>query len=125
MPRGSNLTPEFNRRVGLLGGRPKGVLNKKTIEKIKTKEAMEAIIREKAGLIIEDLFKGSSQLKTEASKELLERGFGKVPQGVNLQAVTFSLKDLADYRKSLAENPQDVLQVPNKTIENPEEKKPT
>lgn len=100
-----HFTPELAREVGRLGGRPKGVLDKKTIEKIKTKEAIEKIIREKAGVIIEDLFRGSQMNKVDASKELLERGFGKVPQGVQMQVATFSLKELAEYRKALKNPP--------------------
>lgn len=100
-----HFTPELAREVGKLGGRPAGVLSPKTIAKIKTKQAVEKIIQQKAGLIVEDLFRASKILKVEASKELLDRAFGKVPQGVQMQVATFSLKELAEYRKSLLQPP--------------------
>ena len=108
------FTKQNARAIGLLGGRPKGVLDKKTIERIKTKEAVQEIIQKKAGLIIDNLLIGSNLQDTAASKELLERAFGKIPQGVNIQAVQFSLKELADYRKAVQ---QDVPQItpPNPT----------
>ena len=95
----------LRRSMGKLGGRPKGVLDKKTIAKIKTKEAMQEIIAKKAGRIIDNLLIGSDLQDTTASKELLERAFGKVPQGVQMQVATFSLKELAEYRKGLQNTP--------------------
>ena len=104
-----SLTSAKAREIGLLGGRPRGVLNKSTIEKIKTKKAMEAAIAKKAGFIVDNLLQGSRNLDTSASKELLERAFGKVPQGVQMQVATFSLKELAEYREKLKNPPlQDV-----------------
>ena len=96
------------------GGRPRGVLNPATIKKIQTKKAMEEEIQKRAGILVDDLFRASQSLKVEAAKELLDRAFGKVPQGVNIQAVQFSLKELADYRKAVQ---QDVPQItpPNPT----------
>lgn len=108
-----HFTPELAREVGKLGGRPKGVLNKSTIIAIKSKEAFAEAIKEKAGFIAENLLISSARGDTSASKELLERAFGKVPQGVQVQSVQFSLKELAEYRKNLTsqqgENPQDAL----------------
>jgi len=105
-----SLTSAKAREIGLLGGRPRGVLNKSTIEKIKTKKAMEAAIAKKAGFIVDNLLQGSRNLDTSASKELLERAFGKVPQGVQMQVATFSLKELAEYREKLRlqDVPEDV-----------------
>jgi len=36
---------------------------------------------------------------------LLERTFGKVPQGVQMQVATFSLKELSEYREKLKNPP--------------------
>ena len=93
------------------GGRPRGVLNPATIKKIQTKKAMEEEIQKRAGILVDDLFRGSQQLKTEATRELLDRGFGKVPQGVQMQVATFSLKELAEYRKGL-QNPPEIDALP-------------
>ena len=123
----------LRRSMGKLGGRPKGVLDKKTIAKIKTKEAMQEIIAKKAGRIIDNLLIGSDLQDTTASKELLERAFGKVPQGVQMQVATFSLKELAEYRKGLNNPPvENALPVVDpiaialpEALEKPEEKKTT
>jgi phosphoribosylpyrophosphate synthetase len=92
-----------------MGGRPRGVLNPATIKKIQTKKAMEEEIQKRAGILVDDLFRASQSLKVEAAKELLDRGFGKVPQGVNIQAVQFSLKELSEYRKNLQQGDQQGL----------------
>lgn len=100
-------TPEKAREMGKLGGRPAGVLNKKTIEKIKTQETFVQAVKEKAGLIAENLLLGSCRGDTQASSILLDRAFGKVPQALNVQSVQFSLKELAEYRKNLNKPPED------------------
>ena len=96
---------ELRRSMGKMGGRPPGVLDKKTIARIKDKQIMEQIMREKAGLAVDDLFRASQVLKVDASREILDRAFGKVPQGVQMQVATFSLKELAEYRKGLNNPP--------------------
>lgn len=96
-----HMSSELAREVGKLGGRPKGSLSPNTIKAIQTKEAMLKEIEKQAGRIINNLLLGSDRGDTPASRELLERAFGKVPQGVNVQSVQFSLKELAEYRKSL------------------------
>lgn len=101
MPKGSNLTPEFNRRVGKLGGRPKGVLDPKTIARIKTQQAVQAIILQKAGFITDNLLRGSQNLDVQASKELFDRAFGKAPQAIDMRVAVFSLKDLNERAKRL------------------------
>ena len=104
------MTTEIARSVGKLGGRPPGILNKSTIIAMKSKEAFAEAIKEKAGIIGEALLQNLVNNKdTSAGKELLERAFGKVPQGVQMQVATFSLKELAEYRKSLLQKPQDAL----------------
>ena len=83
-----------------------------------TKEVFAQEVAKKAGLIANGLFDNLIYNQdSSAGKELLERAFGKVPQGVQMQVATFSLKELADYRKSLLEKPQDVPQItpPNPT----------
>lgn len=103
---------EKRRLMGIKGGRPPGVLNKKTIKATTTKEAFTKIMQEKAGLIGESLLQNLIYNKdTTAGSILLDRAFGKVPQGVQMQVATFSLKELAEYRKSLNNPPQDVLPV--------------
>jgi len=100
----NNIMPfQKGNKLGL--GRVKGVLNPATIARIQTKQAMEEIIRQKAGFIINNLLMGSANLDTSASKELFDRAFGKSIQAINLQAVTFSLKDLAEYREKLKNPP--------------------
>ena len=108
------LTSEKAREMQKIGGgRPKGVLNPSTIAKIKTKQVMEEEIRKRAGLIINDLFESSRIHKVAASEALLDRGFGKVPQGINVQAVQFSLKELSEYRKNLQQgDPQGLPELP-------------
>ena len=104
---------ERRRQLGKMGGRPPGVLNKKTIEKMTTQEEFVKVIRGKAGVIGDALLGNLLYNKdTTAGSILLDRAFGKVPQGVQMQVATFSLKELADYRKSLLEKPQDVPQLP-------------
>jgi len=111
-------TAEQAREFGKLGGRPKGILAPQTIAKIKSKETFAKAIEEKAGLIAEGLLQNLLNNKdTSAGKELLERAFGKVPQGINVQAVQFSLKELADHRKNLQQgdpqgDPQGVPELP-------------
>lgn len=101
-----NITKENARAIGKLGGRPKGVLSPHTIAQIKSKETFAKAIQEKAGTIAEALLQNLINNKdTSAGKELLERAFGKVPQGVQVQSVQFSLKELAEYRKKLKEPP--------------------
>ena len=105
-----NINKENASKLAKLGGgRPKGVLNPSTIAKIKTKQVMEEEIRKRAGLIINDLFESSRMHKVAASEALLDRGFGKVPQGINVQAVQFSLKELSEYRKNLQQGDQQGL----------------
>ncbi len=58
-------------------------------------------IEKQTGRIVNNLLLGSDRLDTSASKELFERAFGKVPQGVQMQVATFSLKELAEYREKL------------------------
>ena len=83
---------EMRRKMGKMGGRPKGILNKKTITATTTKEEFTKIIQKKAGLIGEALLQNLvNNYDTSAGKELLERAFGKVPQGVQMQVATFSL----------------------------------
>jgi hypothetical protein len=96
---------ELRRSMGKMGGRPPGVLDKRTIEKTKTIEAFVQVVKDKAGFIADNLLQGSQRGDTSASKELLERAFGKVPQGVQMQVATFSLKELAEYRKGLQNPP--------------------
>ena len=95
------MSSELAREVGKLGGRPKGSLSPNTIRAIKTKEAMIKEIEKQTGRIVNNLLLGSDRLDTSASKELFERAFGKVPQGVQMQVATFSLKELAEYRKEI------------------------
>ena len=109
---GKHFTPEFSRAVGKLGGRPPGVLNKKTIEKMTTQEEFVKVIREKAGVIGDALLGNLLYNKdTTAGSILLDRAFGKVPQGVQMQVATFSLKELAEYRKGL-QNPPEIDALP-------------
>jgi hypothetical protein len=97
----------LRRKLGRMGGRPKGVLSKTTIAKIKTKETFAKEVAKKAGVIAEGLFQNLIYNQdSSAGKELLERAFGKVPQGVNIQAVQFSLKELSEYRKNLQQGDQ-------------------
>ncbi len=113
MPRGAHFTPEFSRKVGLLGGRPKGVLSPHTIAKIKSKETFAEEVAKKAGLIADSLLQNLVHNKdTSAGKELLERAFGKVPQALNVQTVQFSLKELAEYRKNLQNPPVESIELP-------------
>ena len=123
------ITKENARKIGILGGRPQGVLNKSTMERIKTKEAFAEIVKEHAGFIANNLLIGSKMQDTAASKELLERAFGKVPQGVQMQVATFSLKELAEYRKGFLNPPEIVpalpLQEPKENEKNDVEKKTT
>jgi len=108
---------EMRRKMGRMGGRPKGVLNPKTIAKMKTKEIFAEAVAEKAGLIAEGLFQNLIYKgDTSAGNALLDRAFGKVPQGVQMQIATFSLKELAEYRKGLLNPPE------NKPAELPIEK---
>lgn len=97
------LTPELAREIGKLGGRPKGSLSPNTIRAIKSKEAMIKEIEKQTGRIVNNLLLGSDRLDTSASKELFERAFGKVTQGVDMRVAQFSLKELAEYRKNLQE----------------------
>lgn len=91
------------REIG--GGRPKGVLNPSTIEKIKTQEAVQKIILQKAGLITEGLLQNLiNHHDTSAGKELFDRAFGKAHQSIDIRSASFSLKELADYRKKLNES---------------------
>lgn len=116
---------ELRRKMGKMGGRPKGVLNEKTIAKITTKEAFAKVVEKKAGLIAEGFFRNLIYRgDTSAGNSLLDRAWGKVPQGVQMQVATFSLKELAEYRKSLI-NPQsqDVLQPPKEDATSDAEKK--
>ena len=114
-----HLTPQLAREIGKLGGRPKGILAPATIAKIKSKEVFAKEIEKKAGVIAEALLQNLVNNKdTSAGRELLDRAFGKVPQGVNIQAVQFSLKELADYRKAVQ---QDVPQLPIEKPNNPTE----
>ena len=119
----NNIMPfQKGNKLGL--GRVKGVLNPATIARIQTKQAMQDIIQKHAGFIINNLLMGSANLDTSASKELLERTFGKVPQGVQMQVATFSLKELSEYREKL-KNPEtkaietlivpDIINEPDKT----------
>ena len=70
-------------------------------------------IEKQTGRIVNNLLLGSDRLDTSASKELFERAFGKVPQGVQMQTVQFSLKELAEYRKSLQEKTIDLKEISN------------
>ncbi len=97
-----HFTPELAREVGKLGGRPRGVLNKSTIEKMKTQEAFVKVIQEKAGLIADQLLQNLIYNKdTSAGKELLDRAFGKAPQAIDMRVAHFSLKELAEHRERL------------------------
>jgi hypothetical protein len=96
-----HMSSELAREVGKLGGRPKGSLSPNTIRAIKTKEAMIKEIEKQTGRIVNNLLLGSDRLDTSASKELFERAFGKVTQGVDMRVAQFSLKELAEYRKEL------------------------
>ena len=87
-------------------GRPKGVLSPATIQKIKTKQALEKALAEKAGLLADNLLRASNNLDTRATEIALDRAFGKIPQGINVQAVQFSLKELSEYRKNLQQGDQ-------------------
>jgi len=110
--KGRLFTKENAREIGKLGGRPKGILNKSTIEAIKSKETFAKAIEAKAGTIAEALLQNLVNNKdTSAGRELLDRAFGKVPQGVQMQVATFSLKELAEYRKNL-QNPS-IEALPN------------
>lgn len=95
------MSSQLAREVGKLGGRPKGSLSPNTIRAIMTKETMIKEIEKQTGRIVNNLLLGSDRLDTSASKELFERAFGKVPQGVQMQVATFSLKELAEYRDNL------------------------
>ncbi len=96
-----HFNKENARNIGLLGGRPKGVLNPSTIAKIKTQEAVQKIILEKAGFITENLLRGSANLDVQASKELFDRAFGKAPQAIDMRVAHFSLKDLHEHRERI------------------------
>lgn len=76
---------------GNVGGRPKGSLSPQTIAKINNKKALEAAIQKRAGRVLNNLLLGSDALDTQASKELLERGFGKVAQQLEVSG-TFTLR---------------------------------
>lgn len=81
------------RATGRWGGRPRGVLNASTIAKIKDKATFEAEARKRSGRVLDNLLVASDLLDTSASKEVLERGFGKVSQDVNLTG-EFQVKSL-------------------------------
>lgn len=100
---------EIRRARGIKGGRPKGVLNPATIARIKDKKTMEAAIQKRAGRIVDNLLRGSDALDTQASKELLERGFGKVVQPVGGN-FTFSLVLLGERSQKMIDGNKD-LQV--------------
>ncbi len=104
MPRGAHFTPELSREVGKLGGRPRGVLNKKTIEKMTTQEVFVKEIQKRSGLVANALFDNLIvRHDTSAGKELLDRAFGKAPQAIDMRVAVFSLKDLNDRAKRLEE----------------------
>lgn len=108
----------IRRATGRLGGRPKGVLNAATIQKIKDKRSMEAAIQKRAGRIVDNLLRGSDELDTQASKELLERGFGKVVQPIDNTIKIFSLTGLAKEQDMLDGNKDlRILDAPPPTIE--------
>ena len=77
-------------------GRPKGSLSSNTIKAIATKEAMIKEIEKQTGRIVNNLLLGSDAKDTSASRELLDRAFGKVIQGVDMRVAQFSLKDLSE-----------------------------
>jgi len=52
---------EHRKSIGKMGGRPKGALDKRTIAKIKTKEAFDALILSKLGALADDLLRNSMQ----------------------------------------------------------------
>lgn len=105
-------------------GRPKGVLNAKTIAKIKSKEAFDEAVRERAGLLADDLFRSSRNGDTQAAKVLLEQTFGKAKDNSlrdNVAAV-FSLLAFAqrsaqlppvDGNKDVAKNELPAPEVPH------------
>ncbi len=96
-----HMSSELAREVGKLGGRPKGSLSPNTIRAIKTKEALLKQIEKQTGRILNNLLLSSDKGDTPASKELFERAYGKVTQGVDMRVAQFSLKDLAVHREKL------------------------
>lgn len=91
-----------------IGGRPKGVLNAKTIAKIKGKEAFDKAVAERAGLLADDLFRNSRNGDTQAAKVLLEHTFGKPKDNSLRDVVTaFSLLAFATHAANLGAQPID------------------
>lgn len=86
---------ELKAQGNIVLGRPKGVLNAKTIAKIKSKEAFDKAITERAGQLADDLLRNSQNGDTQATKVALEQAFGKPKDNSlkdNLEAA-FSLLD--------------------------------
>ena len=100
------ITPEISRQMlarrALLGratGKPKGRLNNSTILKIQSKEGFMVAVNKNLGRVANNLLKSSDMLDTSASKELLDRAFGKAPQSVAITTVQFSLSELQKFRE--------------------------
>jgi hypothetical protein len=108
---GRLITKENASAIGKLGGRPKGSFSKEKMTLMKTQEGFAKAIQEKAGLIAEGLLQNLLQGKdTSAGKELLDRAFGKAPQSLHVTSISFSLKDLQDFRNTL-KNPPAIVEA--------------
>lgn len=81
------------RALGRMGGRPKGVLNPRTIAKIKSAEAFVAALTPKLGQVADDLLINSKLGDTKASDIILDRTIGPVRKDVHLTG-DFSIKSL-------------------------------
>lgn len=99
---------ELKASGAIILGRPKGVLNAKTIAKIKGKEAFDKAVAERAGLLADDLFRNSRNGDTQAAKVLLEHTFGKPKDNSLRDVVTaFSLLAFATHAANLGAQPID------------------
>lgn len=98
---------EYRKSIGKMGGRPKGVLNKATIAKIKTKETFDAAILDRLGIIGDDLLRNSQNGDTQAAKVLLEHVLGK-PKDNSLRDNIETVFSLIAFAQRAAQLPLDV-----------------
>lgn len=94
-------TREIAQQNGRKGGRPKGSVAVSTKVGIKTRELFATEVEKHLPIIFNALLAEVEKGNIPAAKELLDRAWGKPAQSVNMQVATFSLKELAEYRKNL------------------------
>lgn len=83
-------------------GKPKGYRAPSTLKAMASREEFIKRVERDLEPIYNALYaKAVNESDIPAIKELLDRAWGKPAQAINMKVATFSLKELAEYRKNL------------------------